>query len=58
MIKLKGKILVITGKDEKLIKKYARKAKMSPDEFVIEILKKMAEKYVVFEKDLKIERVK
>ena len=57
MIKLKDKTLIITGKDEKLLKKYAKQAKMTPRTFLLAALKKVMEKYTFFEKDISLEKL-
>jgi hypothetical protein len=57
MIKLKGDILTVTGKDEKLLRRYAKEAKMTPKKFLIETIKKIAERYTFLDKDILIEKI-
>lgn len=57
MIKLKGNILTVTGKDEKILKKYAKEVGMTPEKFLIEALKRMMEKYTTIDKDILLEKL-
>ena len=58
MIKIKGKILTVTGKHEKLLKRYAKEAKMTPKNFLLAMLRQIEENYKQFGDDIFIERIK
>jgi hypothetical protein len=57
MIKIKGGLLIITGKDEKFLKAQAKKAKMPPKKILLQVLKFIEEKYTVIDKKILVERI-
>jgi hypothetical protein len=57
MIKLKGNVIQVTGKDAKLLKKYARKYKMSQKKLLLECLMAAIQKYTFIDKDISLEKL-
>jgi hypothetical protein len=53
---VKGK-LVVTGRDEKMIKQEAKKLKISPNKLLKMVVRAMADKFTMIGKDILIEKL-
>ena len=57
MIKLKGTKIIVTGKDEKMLRDAAKKIGISPEQLLISILERKAQNTTIIENGICLERV-